>query len=228
MVIGMTNITSVHPDPTAAFELTDPRPALAECGVVAQSVLAQIGPADLDRRTPADMTVGELLPHIVMAMRRAAATGRNDPFESWPDGSEAVSQPVAGALADALAEADEVWADDATLQIAHPLPWAPDSLGDESLAIFVNELLAHTWDLAVAIGAQPSWSDDTVRVALAAVRRQLPMADRTPIWEAFAAQTGADPADVVAFANAVDVPDDAPLVDQLLAWGGRDPSLAAG
>lgn len=60
-------------------------------------------------------------------------------------------------------------------------------------------------------------------VADAAIRSQLPLADRTPIWEAakVSLSPGTDWEDP--FGNAVDVPDDAPLIDGLVAWNGRHP-----
>jgi hypothetical protein len=63
-----------------------------------------------------------------------------------------------------------------------------------------------------------------VAVADAAIHAQLPVADREPMWEAAKAamppgvEWTEDP-----FGHAVDVPDDAPAIDRLVAWNGRDP-----
>lgn len=228
----MTNSDVNHTEPTPAAEprlAADPRPAFAECADVARSVVAELTEADADRPTPTDMSVAELLPHLVMAMRRIAASGHNTPIDQWPLSADDVTMAnAATALDQALDDTINAWADDATLTETRPLPWDPSPAGNETLAVYVNELLCHTWDLAVAIGARPTWSNDTIEVALAVMRKQLPMADRTPIWQALADHHGIEPEETTAFANAVPVPADAAPLDQLLAWGGRNPALMAG
>jgi uncharacterized protein (TIGR03086 family) len=80
--------------------------------------------------------------------------------------------------------------------------------GAAALAMYTGEITTHTWDLAVATGRPPVWDDDVVSGALAAVGRGLP-AERGP---------------GIPFAPPVPVPDDAPVIDRLLAWQGRDPA----
>lgn len=203
----------------------DPRPSFAECASVARSVVAEVWPDDGDRPTPSGMAVGDLVPHLVMAMQRTACMGRGLPVSEWPVVAPPVSLPDAAAVLDAtLSDAESAWADDAVLGEPRPLPWDPSPLGAESLAVYVAELLLHTWDLAHGIGAEASWSDDTVAVALAVMHKQLPMADRTPIWTALAAAMGESPESFDApYANAVPVADDATPLAQLLAWCGRRP-----
>ena len=99
--------------------------------------------------------------------------------------------------------------------------------GAHVLAIYVNEVIVHTWDLATATGQHPTWHDADVELALAAIRRELPDADRTAMWEAVRSSL---PAEVLAaapwsdpFANAVEVPDTARPVERLVAWQGRRP-----
>jgi uncharacterized protein (TIGR03086 family) len=73
--------------------------------------------------------------------------------------------------------------------------------------MYTGEVSTHTWDLAVATGQAPAFDDAVVTRALAAVHRKLP-AERGP---------------GIPFAPPVPVPDDAPAVDRLVAWQGRDP-----
>jgi uncharacterized protein (TIGR03086 family) len=80
--------------------------------------------------------------------------------------------------------------------------------GAAALASYTGEVLTHTWDLAVATGQTPAWDDEVLTVGLAAIRGKLPTADRPP---------------QVPFADAVPVPADAPLIDRLVGWQGRDP-----
>jgi len=70
---------------------------------------------------------------------------------------------------------------------------------------------------------RPEWDDDVCRLALDAMHRDLPMADRAPMWEEFKAHAPANFQFDAPFANAVAVSVDAPLIDQLVGWTGRQP-----
>jgi uncharacterized protein (TIGR03086 family) len=122
----------------------------------------------------------------------------------------------------AAAELTDVWSDDALLQSTVVLPWATMT-GAEMLAMYTSEITTHTWDLAKATGQQPAWDDSVCQLALDTMHRDLPLADRAPIWEAFKANAPANFQFDAPFANAVAVSNDAPLIDQLVAWTGRQP-----
>jgi uncharacterized protein (TIGR03086 family) len=111
------------------------------------------------------------------------------------------------ALRAAAAEVTAVWADDAVLDAVLRLPFGTLP-GRAALATWVGEVTTHTWDLAVATGQTPAWDDAVVAVGLTAIRGKLPSAGRGP---------------GIPFADAVPVPDDAPPVELLVAWLGRDP-----
>jgi uncharacterized protein (TIGR03086 family) len=85
--------------------------------------------------------------------------------------------------------------------------------GAISLAIYVSEVTVHTWDLATALGVRVDWDDAVVSGALLAMEQALPPSQR-----------GAD--NGVPFGDVVPTPDDAPAIDRLVAWVGRDPSWA--
>jgi len=132
------------------------------------------------------------------------------------------------------------------------LPWATEALGAESLACYVSELIVHTWDLARAAGSgatgsratgsgatgsgatgsratgsRATWSDETIEVALAVMGVQLPVPERMPIWLGVAEQFDVPPEQldqVAPFADAVPVSGDAPAIDRLVGWVGRNPS----
>ena len=100
------------------------------------------------------------------------------------------------------------------------LPWIEGS-GSEVLASYFSELTVHTWDLAVATGQQPDWDDTVVEAALEA-RQILPAENRRALYEEISTAMGL--AEVaVPFAEAVPIPDDAPAIDRLVAWNGRNP-----
>ena len=78
-----------------------------------------------------------------------------------------------------------------------------------------------TWDLATATDQQPDW-DDTVVAAALGSRQILPAENRRALYEEISNAMGLDEVPVP-FAEAVRVPDDAPAIDRLVAWNGRNP-----
>ena len=100
------------------------------------------------------------------------------------------------------------------------LPWIQGS-GADVLTSYFSELTVHTWDLAAATGQQPHWDDTVVTAALKA-RQILPAENRRALFEEISAAMGIDEV-AMPFGEAVAVPDDAPAIDRLVAWNGRDP-----
>jgi len=89
------------------------------------------------------------------------------------------------------------------------------------LTSYFSELTVHTWDLATATGQRPDW-DDTVVVAALEARQILPAENRRALYEQISTAMGLEEV-AVPFAGAVAIPDDAPAIDRLVAWNGRDP-----
>jgi uncharacterized protein (TIGR03086 family) len=113
------------------------------------------------------------------------------------------------------------WTDDAVLTTPMSLPWQQGT-GAEILSGYLSELTVHTWDVAAATGQRPAWDDEVLATALAQ-RSGLPGTGRRALFEQISAQMGL-PEPAYPFADAVPVPEDAPLIDQLVAWNGRQPS----
>jgi uncharacterized protein (TIGR03086 family) len=206
---------------TTSTSTTDPRPildrAIATCG----AVIAGVRPEQLTESTPCtDMDVRALLAHLVGVLDRVAALGNGEnPFavsdtpvadDRWPD-----------AWREAGRRAADAWSDDAVLERPMALPWIEGS-GAEVLASYFSELTVHTWDLATAAGQQPDWDDAVVAAAFDAARRILPAENRRALYEQVSAARGFDEV-AVPFAEAVPISDDAPAIDRLVAWNGRDP-----
>lgn len=200
---------------------TDPRQildrAIATCGVV----IAGVRPDQLTDPTPCtDMDVRALLAHLIGVLGRVAALGNGEnPFavtdtpvadDRWPDAWREAGRRAANA-----------WSDDAVLERPMALPWIEGS-GAEVLASYFSELTVHTWDLATATGQQPDWDDTVVAAALDGARRILPAENRRALYEQISAARGFDEV-AVPFAEAVSITDDAPAIDRLVAWNGRDP-----
>lgn len=200
----------------------DPRTTFADAVALATAVIERVAPNQLGNATPCDdLDVAGLLGHLVVVLRRVAALGRgDDPFGAG------VMAPVEGGFARAwmaaAREVDEAWAEDAVLDRTMRLPWAERS-GAAMLVSYLNEVTVHTWDLANATGQRPAWDPQIVSLAFDGIRF-LPGENRAAMFEALRAglpperRNFADP-----FADAVPVPDDAPLIDRLVAWNGRRP-----
>ena len=132
------------------------------------------------------------------------------PDDGWSD-----------AWATAGTQAAAAWRDDAVLERPMALPWIQGS-GADVLTSYFSELTVHTWDLATATGQQPDWDDTVVAAAFDGARQILPAENRRALYEEISAARGLDEV-AVPFAEAVPISDDAPAIDRLVAWNGRDP-----
>ncbi|MFN8019270.1 MAG: TIGR03086 family metal-binding protein [Acidimicrobiales bacterium] len=194
----------------------------------ATPLIAGVRADQLDGPTPCDdMDVRHLLAHLVFVAERVASMGRgvhpmDGPTEEVDRADDAWPAAWEAAKADVLA----VWADEALLDREIVLPWTATT-GRDTMALYAAELTTHTWDLARATGQEGAWDADALEVALDAMRKELPVADRTEMWAAASAQMPPSIPWRDPFANAVDVAEGAPLVEQLVAWCGRDPRWQA-
>jgi len=216
---GMTNPTTAPPTTTL-----DPRPEFWTALDTARSVVAGIRVDQLDDPTPcAQYDVRALTGHLVSVLERLAVIGRGgDPF-----GADVMTGV---ADADWVAEFDrcaadlrQVWADDSLLERVLRLPWT-ELPGAIALTIYVNEITVHTWDLATATGQRPEWDDAAIALAFDAIQRGLPAEDRQAQYDEVGATMDEDKQGFAPpFADVVEVPADAPLLDRLVAWNGRQP-----
>ena len=198
----------------------DPRLILDRTIATASSVIDGVQRDQLADPTPCpEMDVRAMLGHLVGVVGRIAALGRGeDPFAVTEtpvpgDGWSAVWRTAAQ-------RAVEAWSNDSVLEQPMALPWVQGT-GATVLTSYFSELTVHTWDLATATGQRPNWDDAVVDASLAACTF-LPAEDRLALFEQVAADMGLDQV-AVPFAEAVPVSDDAPGIDRLVAWNGRDP-----
>lgn len=75
--------------------------------------------------------------------------------------------------------------------------------------IALTEVVVHGWDLSRAVGRPVSFDDETLRTTLEHVLDFVPRAPLPQLW-----------------GQPVDLPDDAPLLDRIVAATGRDPAAA--
>lgn len=201
--------------------LKDPRPILDRAIATGGAVIAGVRSEQLSNSTPCpDMDVRALLAHLVGVLGRITALGDGeDPLavvdiavadDHWLDTWRESGRRAAAA-----------WCDDAVLERPMALPWIEGS-GAQVLASYFSELTVHTWDLATATGQQPDWDDTVVAAAFDGARQILPAENRRALYEQISAARGFDTV-AVPFAEAVPISDDAPAIDRLVAWNGRDP-----
>jgi len=199
----------------------DPRPILDRAIATGGSVIAGVRPDQLTAPTPCpEMDVRAMLGHLVAVLDRIAALGQGqDPFAVTE--THAPDDGWSDAWTTSARRATQAWRDDAVLERPMTLPWITGS-GAEILATYLSEVTVHTWDLATATGQRPDWDDTVVNVAFAA-RHILPAENRRALFEEISAAMGLDEV-AIPFAEALPIPDDAPAIDRLVAWNGRDPS----
>jgi uncharacterized protein (TIGR03086 family) len=217
---AMTMTTETPLGPSAGAG--DPRLTFAKAVALATAVIGRVSPGQLANPTPCDdLDVAALLGHMVTVLRRVAALGRgDDPFGAGV--MAPVREDFGRAWLDAAAEVEQAWAGDSVLIQTMRLPWSEVS-GAAMLVSYLNEVTVHTWDLAKATGQRPAWDPQIVGLAFDGIRF-LPGENRAAVFEAMRASMPAEQRNFAdPFADAVPVPDDAPLIDRLVAWNGRRP-----
>ena len=185
----------------------DPRVGFARATQLARAVVARIDDHNAASPTPCDdWDVAELGRHVLAVFERVAIA---------PTGAD-VSGPalhpdvgVAGLTAAIASAAHEVqlnWSDPATLEQVIETPWGPTP-GAGCLGAWASELLVHSWDLATALDLDVDWPEPDTSIAADMARAAIP----------------AEMRGVMPFGEVVDVPDDAPAIERLVAWVGRNP-----
>jgi uncharacterized protein (TIGR03086 family) len=183
-------------------EQIDLGPAVARL----QALVGAIPSDALGRATPCrEYTVGDLLDHVHRAARGFTAA--------------AVKAPVAGPRSVDGANLGDDWRDRISADLdaladawRDPSAWTGmtaaggvDLPGDLAGAVALDELVIHGWDLAKATGMAAGYDGPGLDTVLATVQHF-----RSARVDGL-------------FGTAVDVPDDAPLLDRILGITGRDP-----
>ncbi|MHB8289933.1 MAG: TIGR03086 family metal-binding protein [Acidimicrobiales bacterium] len=163
---AMTDIAASKPN------TADRRGALVAAYAHAAEVCAEVRSDQLAGPTPCpDYDVGTLVSHLVGAGWRAVALGRGE----MPTGEQFPHIELADAprqLREAGVEAAGAWSDD-RLRAMTTMPWGETYTGATLVDMYLSELMAHAWDLAVATGQKPGCDDDLASAALAAARAML-------------------------------------------------------
>jgi uncharacterized protein (TIGR03086 family) len=184
------------PDAPPTDELAS---AEATLGVL-QHVVHQISSDELSKPTPcSEYDVAQLTDHLLNSITiLGGAAGAQSPERAAGD---SVERQIIGAARPAL----DAWHHrglDGTVSIgASELPAAL------AAGILSIEFLVHAWDYAAATGHRIDVADSVTDCVLGLAKKII-----TPQGRA-----------TVGFADPVDVPDDAPALDRLIAFTGREP-----
>jgi uncharacterized protein (TIGR03086 family) len=189
--------------------MTDPRAMHARAMAQTESIVAAVRPAQFGDPTPCtEFDVRTLLSHIIGGLNRIALIG---------EGADALAVPVrADGVPDdgwldvyraARARVAQAWADDTKLDALFEVPWGKVP-GRVALSGYIQEILVHGWDLAVATGQETELDPELGSWVLQIAQRILPAEPR-----------GGE----IPFGPVVPVPAEAGVYAQLAGWLGRRP-----
>lgn len=220
--------TSTHTTTGSEPAASDPRELYARAVATARALVATIAADELTKPTPCDdKDVTALVRHMLEGSERVVALGAGENPMAIDDHHDEAADRWLAAFGDVGARVAAAWADDAKLDAPMWLPWAQGP-GRQLLSTYVGELTTHTWDLSRALGRDAAWDDDVVTTAWASYRQVFPTAERAAMFAQVTAnfppemQGGPPP-----FGDGIELGEDAPLVDRVAAWTGRDPEWRA-
>lgn len=178
------------------------------------ALVDRVTAADLGRATPcSDWNLGELIAHMTVQHRgfAAAAEGRGADLAVWRVPAPA-SDPVT-AYAEAAGAVVAAFAGDGVLERPFSLPEIATTMtfpGKHAVAFHLVDYVVHGWDVARSLGLQPEPDPSVLAIALK-------VAEVVP-----AGPSRLEPG--AAFRPAVAAPDDAGLLDRIVALLGRSPA----
>jgi uncharacterized protein (TIGR03086 family) len=173
-------------------------------------VLAAVTDHQLDDRTPCErLSLRELVAHVGGLGIAFAAAARKDLGEltssSPGEGGYELAEEWRTQYPDNLANLAKAWRDPAAWQ-GMTRVGGVDLPGDVCGMVGLTEVVIHGWDVAVATGQTLEVDDDVAEALLSHMT----------------AFTAGGPVEGL-FGRAVDIADDAPVLDRALALSGRDP-----
>ncbi len=215
------DVMTTTPTPNAT---TDPRPIFASALDTARDVISAVRPDQLGDPSPcAELDVRHLLGHLTGVLATVAAVGRGQNIFAVAEEPLASDDGWLDRFDANQADLEAAWEDGQALDRPTLVPWASES-GAFALVNYVNEVTVHTWDLATATGQQPAWDPAVLEVAAPGNGFVLPAENRAALFAEFTKHLPPELADLPdPFLDAVPVPDDAPLIDRIVAWSGRRP-----
>ena len=163
-------------------------------------------------RTPCPgYDVASLIDHMVEAAYRAAALGRGRTPAAGDDSPHVELADAPAQLRRAAEEAAQAWGGDSRLSSSVTMPWGEAYSGATLVNMYLAELAAHAWDLALATGQLDRLDASLAVSALDGARAMIKPEYRDMV------ATGSP------FGAEVPPPPDADDWERLAAFMGRDP-----
>lgn len=191
----------------APLAADDPRAAMARSVRAARTVIAHVDETNAASPTPCpDWSALDVARHIVAVLDRAAAGPTQADLPSMPILADVGLDDLDAA---ALASAQQLhanWTDDRVLDTVITVPWG-DFPGAMVIGAYASETIVHTWDLAVSLGLTLDWPERDLAGHLAMVQQGIPESPRDA---------------AMPFGAVVRPPADAPAIEHLVGWLGRD------
>lgn len=171
-----------------------------------EEVIAGIPKEQLEGGTPcADWSVRDLLNHLIGQYEMVAAAGTGG---APPRDEDYTSGDYVAAYRSASAQAREAFATPGAMEKKFAMPWG-ETPGQALLGLVLADTMVHGWDLAQGTGQEIAIPDE-----VAGAVYEMTSGMMEPI--------GSFPRGT-SFAPPVEVPNDAPARDKMLAYLGRQP-----
>lgn len=152
---------------------SDRRTSLVAAYAHAARVAGAVRADQLGGPTPCpDYDVASLVDHLVGAGWRAVSVGRGETPTGEGEFPHVELTEAPGQLHQAGEEAGRAWSDD-RLTSTTTMPWGETYTGSTLVDMYLAELVAHAWDLAMATGQPVDCDEELAADALAGARVML-------------------------------------------------------
>ena len=203
LLVAGRNMPMADPDRRTPLLESYENSAVIVSGITAEQVTL---------RTPCPgYDVAGLIDHMVEAAYRAAALGRGRTPPAGDDSPHVELADAPAQLRRAAEEAAQAWGDDSRLSSSFTMPWGEEYSGATLVNMYLAELAAHAWDLALATGQLDRLDPSLAVSALDGARAMIKPEYRDMV------ATGSP------FGAEVPPPPDADDWERLAAFMGRDP-----
>ncbi len=205
------NTTShhIHIDYTdgAPLPADDPRGAMARSVQAARAVIARVDAQNATNSSPcAEWNALQLAQHLIAVLDRAAAGPTGQVIDDMALLADVPLDRLDDAAVEAAQRLHANWSTESAMTDPIDVPWGTFP-GAAVIGVYAGETIVHVWDLSVAIGVSLDWPEVDLPIHFEMSKAGIPEAPRD---------------EFMPFDPVVRPGDDAPLVEHLVGWQGRD------
>lgn len=185
----------------------DPRGAMARSVQAARAVIERVDETNAHNPTPcAEWNALQLAQHLVAVFDRAAAGPTDDVIDDLPLLADVPLDGLGDAALTAAQRIHVNWSPDEAMTMPIDVPWGTFP-GAAVIGVYAGETIVHTWDLSVAIGVSLDWPESDLPTHYEMSKVGIPESPRD---------------EFMPFDPVVRPPQDAPMIEHLVGWQGRD------